>query len=213
MSNLYELLGIKRNANLNTIRKAFRRKALIVHPDRNKSPDATENFREIANAYEVLSDPQQRTNYDKTLFVSTTPKTQETKKETSTSTPKKKAAKQETKKPRDPSPPKKEEPKKYKKYSPSENSFKYPSEEKWSIDKIEKIKISKSNEMLVLLLVLSPVIFSPFLSCITEGSIKKARYCLCVNVVTLGTDKGSSQERYWAKYEAKKSCSHLRSSD
>ena len=101
MPNLYELLGIKKNANLNTIRKAFRRKALIFHPDRNKSPDATEKFREIANAYEVLSDPQQKTNYDKTLFVSTTPKTQETKKETSTSTPKKKATKQETKKPRD----------------------------------------------------------------------------------------------------------------
>ena len=106
-----------------------------------------------------------------------------------------------------------EEPKKYKKYSPSENSFKYPLEEKWTIDKIEKIKISKSKEILVLLLVLSPVIFSPFLSCITEGSIKKARYCLCVNVETLGTEKGSWQGRYWAKYEAEKSCGHLRSSD
>ena len=98
MQNLYELLGIKKNANLNTIRKAFRRKALIFHPDRNKSPDATEKFREIVNAYEVLSDPQQRGEYDKTLFVSTTPKTQETKTGKFISTPKKKATKQETKK-------------------------------------------------------------------------------------------------------------------
>ena len=168
MLNLYELLGIKKNANLNTIRKAFRRKALIVHPDRNKSPDATENFREIANAYEVLSDPQQRTNYDKTLFVSTTTKTQETK--------------EETKKPRDPSPPKKEESKKYKKYSPSENSFNYPLEEKWTIDKIETLNNKALNKVanVLLLLIFSICTLVTLFSLIDdpcEGKFPSSHYC------------------------------------
>ena len=98
-----------------------------------------------------------------------------------------------------------EEPKKYKKYSPSENSFKYPMEEKWTIDKIEKIKISKTKEILVLLLVLSPVICSPFLSCITAGSMRKARYCLCMKAEMLSpVSPDYRRARYWAN----KSCEH-----
>ena len=103
-----------------------------------------------------------------------------------------------------------EEPKKYKKYSPSENSFKYPLEEKWTIDKIEKIKFSGSILILVLPFVLYSAVglvslFSPFLSCFTEDSKRKVRYCLCMNEEMLSTESPHyRRRRYWAK----KSCEH-----
>ena len=127
MQNLYELLGIKKNANLNTIRKAFRRKALIFHPDTNKNPDATEKFREIVNAYEVLSDPQQRGEYDKTLFVSTTPKAQETKKEKEKQPPKRDPKKQKT----------------YSNYSTSTNNYRsQKTEVEWTKEMLEQLDLS-----------------------------------------------------------------------
>jgi len=61
----YEILGISRNATKKEIEVAYRKKAKEYHPDRNKSPDATEKMQEINKAYEVLSDPQKKEMYDK----------------------------------------------------------------------------------------------------------------------------------------------------
>jgi len=60
----YEVLEVARNADVKAIKDAFRRLALKYHPDRNKSPDAEERFKEIAEAYAVLSDPKKRAEYD-----------------------------------------------------------------------------------------------------------------------------------------------------
>jgi molecular chaperone DnaJ len=60
----YEVLGLPRNADLKTIKDAFRQLALRYHPDRNKEAGAEERFKEIAEAYAVLSDPKKRGDYD-----------------------------------------------------------------------------------------------------------------------------------------------------
>ncbi len=60
----YEVLGVPRDATPAAIKDAFRRLALRYHPDRNKEPAAEERFREIAEAYAVLSDPKKRSTYD-----------------------------------------------------------------------------------------------------------------------------------------------------
>lgn len=60
----YEVLGVSRDADAKSIRDAFRRLALKYHPDRNKDPDAEERFKEIAEAYGILSDPDKRAKYD-----------------------------------------------------------------------------------------------------------------------------------------------------
>lgn len=60
----YEVLGVSRNASQDEIKRAFRQLAMKYHPDRNKSPDATEKFKEINEAYEVLSDENKRARYD-----------------------------------------------------------------------------------------------------------------------------------------------------
>ena len=62
--NYYELLGVPSDADGKTIKSAFRKLALHYHPDRNPSPEAEERFKEIAEAYAVLSDPQKRAQYD-----------------------------------------------------------------------------------------------------------------------------------------------------
>lgn len=60
----YEILGVPRDADDKTIKDAFRRLALKYHPDRSTEPDAEERFREIAEAYAVVSDPRKRADYD-----------------------------------------------------------------------------------------------------------------------------------------------------
>jgi len=64
----YEVLGVGRNASDEEIRKAFRRLAFQHHPDRNRDDGATDKFKEINEAYEVLSDPSKRANYDRLGF-------------------------------------------------------------------------------------------------------------------------------------------------
>lgn len=60
----YEILGIKRGASQQEVKKAYRRLVKEAHPDRNKAADAQEKFVLLTRAYELLSDPERRRNYD-----------------------------------------------------------------------------------------------------------------------------------------------------
>ncbi|WIA39096.1 hypothetical protein OEZ86_005235 [Tetradesmus obliquus] len=64
---LYEALGVSQDASDRDIKKAYRQKALKLHPDVNKAPNAQEQFLEVKNAFSVLSDAQQRAAYDRKL--------------------------------------------------------------------------------------------------------------------------------------------------
>ncbi len=61
----YELLGVGRDASEAEIKRSFRRLARELHPDVSDEPDTQERFREVAEAYEVLSDPERRRTYDR----------------------------------------------------------------------------------------------------------------------------------------------------
>src|ERR1700726_1920049 len=62
----YDVLGVRRDASEQQIKKAFRTLARELHPDVNAhDPDAEEKFKEAAEAYEILSDPERRATYDR----------------------------------------------------------------------------------------------------------------------------------------------------
>src|SRR6188508_1729147 len=64
-SDLYGLLGVGRGATPDEIKRSYRRLARQLHPDANPDdPDAEARFKEVAHAYEVLSDPEKRQRYD-----------------------------------------------------------------------------------------------------------------------------------------------------
>lgn len=60
----YEILGVNKKASTDDIRSAYRKLAMRYHPDKNKSPDAEEKFKEMSEAYAILSDQSKRQQYD-----------------------------------------------------------------------------------------------------------------------------------------------------
>jgi DnaJ-class molecular chaperone len=64
-TKLYDLLGVSPSCSENELKRAFKKKAFELHPDRNKEdPQATEKFQAVNEAYEILKDPQKRQQYD-----------------------------------------------------------------------------------------------------------------------------------------------------
>ncbi len=64
MVDYYEILGVKKGASDSEIKASYRKQALKWHPDRNKSAEASDKFKEINKAFEVLSDPKKKEMYD-----------------------------------------------------------------------------------------------------------------------------------------------------
>ena len=64
MTDYYEILGIRENADQESIKRAYRSMAKKFHPDRNKEPDAEEKFKKITEAYDNIGDPSKRKEYD-----------------------------------------------------------------------------------------------------------------------------------------------------
>ena len=64
MKDYYAILGIDSNASNSAIKNAYRKKASEFHPDRNTSPDAPAQFRQVQEAYDLLSDETKRNDYD-----------------------------------------------------------------------------------------------------------------------------------------------------
>lgn len=62
--DLYKVLGVSKSATADELKKAYRKLAIEYHPDKNKSKEAEEKFKEINQAYEVLGNPQKRQQYD-----------------------------------------------------------------------------------------------------------------------------------------------------
>ena len=60
----YDILELSKDASDEDIKRAFRKKAMQYHPDRNKEDNAADRFKEVNEAYQVLSDAEQRSRYD-----------------------------------------------------------------------------------------------------------------------------------------------------
>ena len=73
VKNYYKILGVNRTSSEDDIKKAYRKLALKFHPDKNKESDAEEKFKEIAEAYEVLSDRTKKNKYDHSNRRNSTP--------------------------------------------------------------------------------------------------------------------------------------------
>jgi DnaJ-class molecular chaperone len=69
MGDYYLVLGVKKNASLDEIRKSFRTLALKYHPDKNKDSGSKEKFMKIVEAYETLSDLNRKNNYDESITI------------------------------------------------------------------------------------------------------------------------------------------------
>jgi molecular chaperone DnaJ len=67
LENLYAILGVAPNASADEIKKVYRSLAMRYHPDRNDAPGARARFQAISKAYEVLSDPARREEYNQSI--------------------------------------------------------------------------------------------------------------------------------------------------
>jgi curved DNA-binding protein CbpA len=67
MENFYEFLGVAQDAPFEAIRAAYRRLAILLHPDKNKAPNATEAFQRLAHTWDTLKDSKTRSEYDTKL--------------------------------------------------------------------------------------------------------------------------------------------------
>jgi DnaJ family protein C protein 1 len=65
--NFYEMMGVKQDATLAEIKRAFRNLSILTHPDKSDAPDANEKFRNLVAVYEVLKDSTKREKYDSVL--------------------------------------------------------------------------------------------------------------------------------------------------
>ena len=62
--NFYSILNLEKGCSEDEIKKAYRKLALKVHPDKNKAPSAEQAFKKVGQAYACLSDPDKRKHYD-----------------------------------------------------------------------------------------------------------------------------------------------------
>ena len=69
MKDFYKILGVRPNATLAEIKRAYREKAKLLHPDLSGDPTLRDAFSEVAQAYRVLSDARQRSIFDESFFI------------------------------------------------------------------------------------------------------------------------------------------------